>query len=144
MKKILILILGISFFCSCSKNKKDDNSITSCAGELKTYSDTSGTNITLTKNTWLLTRSDDGGGAVDLMLGGSTSGDSVKIKTYGDGLIGFVKIELDPNKKFDMIAEISFTVGSVREGEFNSCTNIIVYKGTDSLNVSMQSCTLRY
>lgn len=144
MKKILILVLSISFLGSCSKNIKDDHSITSCAGNLQTYADTSGTSITLTKDTWLLTRNDDGGGAVDLMLGGSTNGDSAKIMTHGEGLVSYIKIELDQQKKFDMIAEISFSNGQVKEGEFNSSTNIIVYKGTDSLNVYLQSCTLRY
>jgi len=144
MKKILMLILGISILSSCSKNKNDDNSITSCAGDPKTYTDSSGTSITLTKETWLLTRNEDGGGSVNLMLAGSTNGDSAKVTSYGDGLISLIKINLDLQKKFDMIAEISFSYGQVQEGEFNSGTDILVYKGSDSLIVTLQSCTLRY
>lgn len=144
MKKLLLLILGISILSSCSKDKKDDHSITTCNGDPKTYSDSSGTSIAMTKETWLLIQNEDGGGSVNLMLAGSTNGDSAKLTTYGDGEIDFIKIDLNLQKKFDMIAEISFSYGWVPEGEFNSSTNIIVYKGTDSLNVFLQSCTLRY
>jgi hypothetical protein len=144
MNKLLLLIFGISIICSCSKNKNDDHSITTCTGNPKTYSDSSGASIALTKESWLLIKNEDGGGSVDLMLAGSTNGDSAKLTTAVDGLISLIKIDLDVQKKFDMIAEISFSHGHVQEGEFNSSTNIIVYKGTDSLNVFLQSCTLRY
>ncbi|HNW97839.1 MAG TPA: hypothetical protein PKK00_05460 [Bacteroidales bacterium] len=143
MKKYLLIIFGITILFSCSK-KDNDSSITSCSKDASNYSDTSGITFNITKETWFLIRYDDGGGSVNMMLAGKTNGDSAKIRTSGDGVFTYLKLNMDTAKKFDSNIEISFSYGSVNENEFNENTNIMVFKGNDTLNVPLESCTLKY
>lgn len=143
MKKIIFLFLGIALLASCSK-KESHQSIILCQQEPKTYSDSDSTSISLTDETWYLTRNNHDGGYVRLQISGSTNGDSVFVRTYGDGLISDYKVNLDSLKKFHSDIEISFTYSTLPEDEFTSGTIVKVYRATDILSVELKSCTLRY
>jgi hypothetical protein len=143
MKKIIFLFFGIALLASCSK-KENHASIIICQQEPKTYSDTDSTFLSLTDETWYLTRNNHDGGDVRLQLSGSTNGDSVFIRTYGDGLVSDYKVNLDSLKKFNSDVEISFTYSSLPEGNFTSGTIVNVYRATNIFSVELKSCTLCY
>jgi len=114
-------------FTSCSK--KEDN-----------------TPATLNINyfQWYLTRTNYGGGMVNLKIEGSTNGDKVTIRTHGDGVNSDVNVELDSRKNFNDDIIISFTVTSVPSTEFEVSTKVMAYKGTDTLGVTLNSGKLKY
>ena len=126
MKKIIFLLL-IVLFASCSL-----------------IEDNSPATLSITDSQWYLTRTNYGGGIVHLKIAGSTNGDKVTIRTYGDGIVSDVNVELDSKKHFNKDVVISFTATSVPSGEFELSTKIIAYRGTDSITIPLSSGKLKY
>jgi hypothetical protein len=119
--------LSIIALASCSK--KENNSPAT---------------LSITNSQWYLTRTNYGGGMVNLKIVGSTNGDKVTIRTYGDGVRSDENVELDSKKRFNKDIVISFTATSVPSGEFEVSTKIMAYKGTDTLTVPLNSGILKY
>jgi hypothetical protein len=126
MKRIIFLLLIIGF-ASCSK-KVDNSDIT----------------LSITNSQWYLTRIITGGGVVNVKIEGSTNGDRVTIRTYGDGVVSDEKVELDSKKNFNKDIAILFTATSVPVGEFEVGTIVMAYKGADTLVVHLKSGKLKY
>jgi hypothetical protein len=126
MKKIIFL-LAIIAFTSCSK--KEDNTPAT---------------LNINYSQWYLTRTNYGGGMVNLKIEGSTNGDKVTIRTHGDGVNSDVNLELDSRKNFNEDIIISFTATSVPSTEFEVSTKVMAYKGTDTLRVTLNSGKLKY
>lgn len=144
MKLPLILIMvGLLSLVSCSKEEKKDI-VDSCSKGSGTFSSTSGTTLYLTKQDWYLKRNSIGGGNINVGLSGTTNGDSITILTRGDGLFYYYKIALDSEKHFNQDISISFTANSVPSGILMESTNILVFKGSDTLRVALESCPLSY
>ena len=75
MKKIIFLFIIIGF-TSCSKREE--------------------ATINITNSQWYLTRNTAiPAGTVNLKVAGSTNGDKVTVRTYGDGVIFDENVELD-------------------------------------------------
>jgi hypothetical protein len=126
MKKIIFLLIIIGF-ASCNKNN-DNPHIT----------------LNITTSQWYLTRTNYGGGMVHLNLAGSTNGNKVTVRTYGDGVINDENVALYSRKTFNKDVVISFTATSVPSGEFEVSTKVMAYKGTDTLVVPLNSGKLKY
>ncbi len=126
MRKIIFLVMIIAF-TSCSK--KEDNTPAT---------------LNINYSQWYLTRTNYGGGMVNLKIEGSTNGDKVTIRTHGDGVNSDVNIELDSRKNFNDDIIISFTATSVPSTEFEESTKVMAYKGTDALRVTLNSGKLKY
>ena len=126
MKKTIFLLIIIGF-ASCSK-KEDDKDIS----------------LSMTTSQWYLTRTNYGGGMVNLKIAGSTNSDKVTVRTYGDGVESDENVELDSNKNLNKDVVISFTATSVPSGEFEVTTKVMAYKGTDTLVVPLNSGKLKY
>ncbi len=126
MKKVIFL-LAVIVIASCSK-KEDISEIT----------------LNITDSQWYLTRTNYGGGLVNLKIAGSTNGDKVTVRTHGDGVISDENVELDSKKNFNKDIVISFTATSVPSGEFEVNTKVMAYKGTDTLVVPLNSGKLKY
>lgn len=126
MKKVISLLI-ITLFISCSK-KEDDSPAT----------------ISINNSQWYLTRTNYGGGMVNLKLAGSTNCNKVTIRTFGDGVVTDEIMELDSRKNFNTDVVISFTATSVPSGEFEKNTIIKAYKGLDTLKVPLNSGKLKY
>ena len=126
MKRIIILFVIIAF-ASCSK--KEDNIPAT---------------LNITNSQWYLTRTNYGGGMVNLKIEGSTNGDKVTIRTHGDGVNSDLNVELDSEKNFYKDVVISFTATSVPTTEFEVSTKVMAYKGTDTLVVTLNSGILKY
>jgi len=124
MRTNLFLICLFIVFASCSK--KDDAT------------------LRITDSQWYLTRNILGGGEVNLKISGSTNGDKVTVRTYGDGVIFDENVELDSKKNFNKDVGISFTATSVPSGEFEVSTKVMAYKGSDTLVVPLNSGKLKY
>lgn len=125
MKKIIFLIVLIAL-ASCSK--EDNSPVT----------------LNITNSQWYLTRTNYGGGMVNLKIEGSTNGDKVTIRTHGDGVNSDEIVELDSRKNFNKDVVISFTATSVPSTEFEVSTKVMAYKGTDTLIVPLNSGKLKY
>jgi hypothetical protein len=123
MKNIIFLLIIIGF-ASCLK--RDDAT------------------LSISNSQWYLTRNILGGGEVNLKISGSTNGDKVTIRTYGDGVIFDENVELDSKKNFNKDVGISFTATSVPSGEFEMSTKVMAYKGSDTLVVPLNSGKLKY
>lgn len=146
MKIYLILLAGILGFTACSKNENEETSgsIMSCSKGEAHLSDDQGTKLNLTMQDWYLEKNDIGGGSVHLRITGSITGDSAKIRTFGDGVIYDAKIETDTDDAFNQEFTISFTATSLPEGNIMSNTLVFVYKAADTLQADLESCMLRY
>ena len=136
-------MVGLLSLVSCAKEEKNDI-VDSCSKGSETFSSTSGTTLYLTKQDWFLKRNTIGGGNINVGLSGTTNGDSITILTHGDGLLYYYKIALDSEKYFNQDISISFTANSVPSGSFKKTTNILVFKGSDTLRVDLKSCPLSY
>lgn len=126
MKKIIFLLI-IIVFTSCSK--KEDNSPAA---------------LSITDSQWYLTRTNYGGGMVNLKIAGFTNSEKVTIRTFGDGDVSDTNVELDTNKNFNKDIVISFSATSVPSGDFEVTTKVMAYKGTDTLVVPLNSGKLKY
>jgi len=120
------MTLVIIAFASCSK---EDNSPAT---------------LNITDSRWYLTRTNYGGGMVNLNIMGSTNGDKVTVRTHGDGVNSDENVELDSKKNFNKDIVISFTATSVPSTEFEVSTKVMAYKGTDTLIVPLNSGKLKY
>jgi len=140
---LLVFMAGLLTLASCAKEEKKD-AVDNCSKGSGTFSSTSGTTLNLTKQDWYLTRNDIGGGYISVGLTGTTNGDSLTILTRGDGLLCDYKIALNSNKQFNQDISISFTATSVPSGSFTTSTYLLVYKGSDTLKVDLESCPLSY
>lgn len=109
----------------------------SCSKETETI-------LNVTNSQWYLTRSNYGGGFVNLKIEGSTNGDKVAIRTFGDGAVSDRRVKLDSKKNFSEDIVISFTATSIPSGEFEVSTNVMAYKGGDTLVVPLNSGKLKY
>jgi len=138
MRIYVYFVLLIFVFASCSKKEVNSDIIQS------TTKDTSKITLNITDTLWYLTRNGIGGGNVNLKIAGSTNGDKVTIRTYGDGRRSDLNVELDSKKKFNKDIVISFTATSVPSGEFEVGTKVMAYKGTDTLVVPLNSGKLKY
>lgn len=147
MRTIILFMSFTLLFVSC---KKDDNS-----NSAKVFSDSKGTSITLSTIDWRTTNTSNTTGitggysflGVNLKLVGSTNGDSVKIKTFGGGLINYRSVTLDNKKGFNEDLQISFLTiltTSAPKDEFTKSTTLLVFKGVDTLNVTLTSGQLKY
>jgi hypothetical protein len=143
MKLKVIALFGLLAMFSCSEDEKID-STKSCSKGSNTYSNDYGTTCTLNTQDWYLQRNELDGGDVGLKIAGSIIGDSLTLRTYGDGVILDSKIPLNSSKEFNEDFTISFTANGVPEGEFTSHTLIMVYNGLDTLDVELESCALKY
>ena len=123
MKKIIFLLVIIGFV-SCSKRED--------------------VTLNITNSQWYLTRNILGGGEVNLKILGSTNGDKVTVRTYGDGVIFDENVELDSKKNFNKDVGISFTATSVQSGEFEMSTKVTAYRGNDSTMIPLNSGKLKY
>ena len=137
-----LLIVSILFLLSCSK-KTDTTAIESCNQEPKTYSSSNGTELYLTQQQWYLNRIGNGG-SVNLRVSGSITGDSATIRSYGDGLISDVVLDLDSDKKFEKDLTISFNATSLTMGDIVGSTVILVYRNSDTLKAELKGCVLRF
>jgi hypothetical protein len=99
--------------------------------------------ITVTKSEWYLERINSGG-AVHLIIEGSTTANKVTIKTYGDGLVSDRNIELDSRKHFSDDVVISFSVTAVPTEEFVLNTELKIYKKTNMIALTLTSGKLKY
>ncbi|HEY4788173.1 MAG TPA: hypothetical protein VIH57_19095 [Bacteroidales bacterium] len=142
MKSYIFVLAGVLALQSCPNN--DDNSIENCTKGGNTFSKQTGTSLILSNQQWYLQRNGIGGGSIHVRLSGSTNGDSAKIACYGDGLLHYPPITLNASKEFDEDFEISFTGTAVKPGDITEHTIVTVYKGTDTLQVKLESCALRY
>ena len=124
MKKIIFLLIIIGF-TSCSKRED--------------------ATLNITNSQWYLTRNTTiPAGSVNLKVAGSTNGDKVTIRTYGDGVVSDENVELDSKKNFNADIIICFFATSVPSGEFEIGTKIMAYKGSDTLVVPLNSGILKY
>ena len=147
MKTIIWVFLSVLVVVSCKK----DNSIDSS----KEYNDSKGTFVNISRADWITTRESYTSGfmggnsilGVKLKLSGFTNGDSVKVKTFGDGLIGYEKVKLDSQKAFKDTVQISFSLTlttNIPVDGFTKSTSLLIFKGSDTLNVILNSGELRY
>jgi hypothetical protein len=123
LKKVIFLLV-ITVFASCSKEKD--------------------LNLNITSSLWYLTQTNYGGGFVSLKIKGSTSGEKVTVRTFGDGVVSDRTVGLDSGKNFNEDIVISFSATSVPVGEFEVSTKVIAYKDSDTLVVSLNSGKLKY
>jgi hypothetical protein len=147
MKINFISLILILVLVSC---KKDDNN-----NSAKVYSNTNGTSVSISDALWYTTNQSYSNGymngysviGVSLKLVGTTNGEKIKVKTFGDGLISYYDVKMDSTKNFNDTVSVSFLVlltTAIPKDEFTKNTNLLVCKGTDTLNVALNSGKLKY
>jgi hypothetical protein len=124
MKSFFYLFFLLIAITSCTKNEEPS--------------------INITNSAWYLERMNYGGGSVHLKINGSTNADSVKVKTYGDGVISWQKIDLNSGDYFDKDIIIAFSVTSVNTEEFVMTTEVNAYKGSKIMKAFLVSDKLKY
>jgi len=141
-KKMKLLLIGLIVLVSC---KKEDNSLreTSCTKSEESYNIDKGSILNLTSQHWHLKENEIGGVDVGVNIIGTIQGDSAKIRTYGDGLIGDAKIELNNKNEFNQDFGIFFTSSKSSEEYFTANTIIMVFYGQDTLKANINSCSLK-
>jgi hypothetical protein len=139
----IVFVVGLISFVSCAKEATKDI-VDCCSKGSGTFDSSNGTTLSLTKQDWFLKRNSIGGGTINVGLSGTTNGDSIAILTFGDGLLYYYKIDLDSEKHFNQDISISFTATTVPSGSFKRTTNLLVFKGSDTLKVDLESCPLSY
>ncbi len=65
--------------------------------------------LTISYSQWSLVHETNGADTIYLKLSGSTQGERVTVKTYGDGLINEYELLLNANKEFDSTVSIAFS-----------------------------------
>jgi hypothetical protein len=143
MKNFIIVLFALLTLFSCKKNN-DNESIETCSKDEQYYTSDNNTTLNVINEQWYLTRNSIGGGSIHLKIAGSTNGDSATIRTYGDGMILDVELELNAEKEFEKDITISFTANSLPPGDITRETIIKVYREQDILQVKLKSCVLRY
>jgi hypothetical protein len=123
MKTHIYFIFLFLALASCSKNDDPD--------------------LMVTRSEWYLERINSGG-AVHLIIEGSTTADKVTILTYGDGLASDKEIELDSKNHFNDDVVISFSVTAVPTEEFTVSTDLKIYKKKGMITVTLTSGKLKY
>jgi hypothetical protein len=123
MKTYIYFIFLFLALASCTKNDDPD--------------------LMVTRSEWYLERINNGG-AVHLVIEGTTTAEKVTVKTYGDGSITDKNIELDSKNHFSDDVVISFSVTAVPTEEFTVSTDLKIYKKTDMITVTLTSGKLKY
>ncbi|MBN2173035.1 MAG: hypothetical protein JW731_02805 [Bacteroidales bacterium] len=141
MKKITVLLIGLTIFFSCSK-EDDSSKETTCIKSTENYNNDNGAVLNLTSQKWYLKENGIGGVDVGVNIIGTIQGDSAYIRTYGDGLIGDAKIELNNKKEFNQKFGIFFTSSPSSEKYITANTIIMVFNGQDTLKANISSCSL--
>ena len=127
MKKIALILSAIIVFISCSKNT--DKKVTA---------------LKITNSQWYLTRTNYGVGLVNLEIEGSTDGDKVTIRTFGDGAVSDENVELDSRKGFSKDVVIAFFESGAPLEEFEITTQVMAYQGADTIEVTLNSGKLKF
>jgi hypothetical protein len=133
----ILVYFAFLFLALASCNKNEDPSL----NDDPTLSDDLTLNVTRAE--WYLERMNNGG-TVHLILEGTTTGDEMTVRTYGDGAISDKDILLDSNGIFSDDVVISFSVNSVPTGEFSLSTALKVFKKSDKIIVTLTSGKLKY
>ena len=141
MKKITVLLIGLTILFSCSKEDDSSKEIT-CIKNEEIYNNDNGAVLNLTSQKWYLEKNGIGGINVGVNIVGTIQGDSASIRTYGDGLIGDAKIELNNKKEFNQKFGIFFTSSPLSEEYVTANTIIMVFNGQDTLKANISSCSL--
>ncbi|CAL2083263.1 hypothetical protein TD3509T_620001 [Tenacibaculum dicentrarchi] len=141
MKKITVLLVGLTILFSCSKEDDSPKEIT-CMKSAEIYNNDNGAVLNLTSQKWNLKENGIGGVDVGVTIVGTIQGDSASIRTYGDGLIYDAKIELNNNKEFNQKFGIFFTSSPSSEEYVTANTIIMVFNGQDTLKANISSCSL--
>ncbi len=141
MKKLTILIISLITIISCNK-ENDTLKNTSCIKSAENYNNDNGAVLDLVSQNWYLEKNSIGGINVGVNIIGAIQGDSASIRTYGDGLIGNTKIELNSENKFNQEFGIFFTSSPSSEEYITAYTVIMVFNGQDTLQANISSCSL--
>ncbi len=141
MKKLTILLIGLITIISCSK-EDDTPGNTSCLKSAESYNNDNGAVLDLVSQKWYLEKNSIGGVNVGVNIIGTIQGDSASIRTYGDGLIGNAKIELNSENEFNQEFGIFFTSSPSSEKYITTNTVIMVFNGQDTLQANISSCSL--
>jgi len=147
--RVIVLITCCAFLLfSCSKNEEINDE--------KTYIGTNGTSMTMAHTEWMVLI---GYGydqptvantiSVHFRTTGNTNGDSMKIKFVRDEKTVYEKINLNNTMSFYidniiLTSDLKVFETKTPSGEFTKEVEMIVYKGTDSLKVVLNSGTLKY
>ncbi len=90
--KLYILISVLFLTISCSKEAQQENEI----------------ELTITRAEWHTVTSGNGFAEIYLHIEGNTTSELLTVETYGDGVVGCKKIQLDQNNKFSEEIMIAF------------------------------------
>jgi len=82
-------------------------------------------------------------GNIHLDLSGSTTGDKVTVKTYGDGVTEEFELDLDQDKAFSQDVVIAFTAFADNIPRKYS-TVVTAYSGNSTTTVNLESEELTY
>ena len=141
MKKITVLLVGLTILFSCSKDDDTPKEITYMKSS-EIYNNDNGAVLNLTSQKWYLKENGIGGVDVGVSIIGTIQGDSASIRTYGDGVIVDSKIELNSEKEFNQEFGIFFTSSPLSEEFITANTIIMVFSGQDTLKANISSCSL--
>lgn len=142
MRKIIILLLGVILLLSCKKyttHLKENV----CVVESKIYKNKFGTELNLGRQKWYLKKNSLGGVDVGILIKGSIKGDSVLIRTYGDGLISDCKIDLNSQNEFNQDFNLYFTSAPFSQKYITATTSLLIFNRKDTLKVNINSKPLR-
>ena len=138
MKHFAYLIVCLCFLLiSCNDDSNSNSAIQS-------YKDSSGTYLNISSCNWYLTTDQWGGGMVHLKFTGITNGDKMTVRTSGDGVLEDVPVTIDNHKSVSPDLAISFSVTAVPKNSFTSSSLVQVYRGNDTLKVTLNSGNLHY
>jgi len=111
-----LLICAVAILCACGK---------------KSLTQVNDQTVTLSKIVWIADTTLGSSlifGHVLLFVEGRTTGDSVTVRTFGDGLISNIPLLVDLNSTFSDTIEISFT-SAATTAKFTKSTVMNVYRG---------------
>jgi hypothetical protein len=99
--------------------------------------------LNLTRSEWYLERMNSGG-AVHLILEGTTTADGMTVRTNGDGVAFDKDVLLDSKGHFSDDVVISFSITAVPAEEFELSTDLKIYRGSSTITVTLTSGKLKY
>jgi hypothetical protein len=134
MRNLYLIIGSLLLLSACSK---------SGIQPAKVYSNTNGTYIDLSTIKWYVTKNGSFAN-LNLKISGKTNGDSMTLRTSGDGLITQVPIALQSGKMFTEDAGIYFIHEAPAAGTLRGTTQITVYRGPDKFVVNLDSGDVSY